>query len=73
MTDNLTEHDYDEDTCYCDGCGRDVNFDEGHCPICCMMGSYAPGCEECDWCEYSQECFEAEQGRYEEEMKENHD
>lgn len=44
---------FDEDKC--DGCGR-VFYDDGHCPLCCDCGMYAPGSEECDFCEHSDEC-----------------
>lgn len=35
----------------CDGCGE-IN---GHCPLCCG-NIFACGSEECDFCEYSDEC-----------------
>lgn len=45
-----------DDDFECEGCGRG-EMDEGQCPMCCSMGgSYAPGCEECDWCPSSNEC-----------------
>lgn len=34
---------------YCDCCGRSPT-DNGHCPMCCDVGIYNPGSEECDWC-----------------------
>lgn len=40
----------------CDGCGRG-EYDSGHCPLCCSH-MYSPGTEECDFCEYSDECRE---------------
>lgn len=46
----------DEDYLCC-GCGRDMNDAEDgeSCPLCCGHG-YAPGTEECDFCEYYAEC-----------------
>jgi len=50
------DFDYDDDDVNeCEGCGR-TEMDDGHCPLCCSMGSYAPGSEECDWCKYDSEC-----------------
>lgn len=40
----------DEDVKSC-GCA-----DDERCPLCCPVGLYAPGTEECDWCAYSEEC-----------------
>ena len=49
-------YDYEDDKEFiCEGCGRSEN-DAGHCPLCCEMGSYSPGTEESDFCEYSDEC-----------------
>lgn len=42
----------DDGECACDGCGKE----DGNCPLCCPMGMYAPGTEDCDFCEYSDEC-----------------
>lgn len=55
----VQDNDYDDgeydgdagDTFICDGCGQE----DGQCPLCCGS-SYAPGSEECDFCEYSDEC-----------------
>jgi hypothetical protein len=51
--------DFDDDTCYCEGCGRDINSYDGEpCPMCCSNdGWYQPGTEECDFCRYSEECM----------------
>ncbi len=49
---------YDEDYMeedVCEGCGE--AFGEGHCPLCCGI-SYACGSEECDFCNYADECAE---------------
>ena len=51
------DYDEDEDIDYgCDGCGRTQDQD-GWCPTCCPNGGmYAPGTEDCDFCEYYKEC-----------------
>lgn len=54
--DDFDLYDDDYESGPCDGCGR-TYFDDGHCPMCCGM-DYAPGSEECDFCEYSDECGE---------------
>lgn len=46
----------DEGDDVCDGCGRG-EMDDGQCPLCCG-NMFAPGSEECDFCEYSEECAE---------------
>ena len=53
------DEDFDlDDDVTCDGCGRDLNGVDGDpCPLCCSH-TYAPGSEECDWCRYSDECYE---------------
>lgn len=62
MNDALDDDfDYDplDDDDVCEGCGKPNG--EGHCPMCCPYdGWYAPGTEECDFCEYSDECIEAQ-------------
>jgi len=51
------EWDYDDneelDDDVCDGCGQS----DGQCPLCCGH-MYAPGSEECDFCNYNDECLE---------------
>jgi len=49
MSDEFREFPTEDDIC--DGCGE---FD-GCCPLCCG-NIYSPGSEECDWCEYSDNC-----------------
>jgi len=49
------DDDFEDDNQTCDGCGKP--FGEGQCPLCCNNGgAYALGSEECDFCEYSDEC-----------------
>ena len=52
------EDDYDDDDdTFCHACGRNLNEDISGCPECNPCGGiYEPGTEECDWCEYSEEC-----------------
>lgn len=50
MNDYPDDSDFDEDAKGC-GCA-----DDERCPLCCPCGMYQPGTEECDWCEYSEEC-----------------
>jgi len=43
----------------CDVCGSDLSlgYPEVGCPFCLPCGGqYAPGTEECDFCEYAKEC-----------------
>lgn len=41
----------------CDCCGKVEYDDRDGCPLCCNNGgAYAPGSEECDFCEYADEC-----------------
>ena len=49
--------DFNDDSCTCEGCGRDLNcyYDGDPCPLCCSH-SFAPGSEECDWCRSYSEC-----------------
>lgn len=42
---------WDNDSDECDGCGKV----DGCCPLCCGF-TYSPGSEQCDWCDYSDEC-----------------
>lgn len=52
------DYDYDEDNYCCSCCGSD-GMDENFCPMCCTnSGQYAPGTEECDLCQYGDECLE---------------
>ena len=45
----------DEDSDTCEGCGE--SYGDGCCPLCCSNGGmYAPGTEDCDFCDYSSEC-----------------
>jgi len=45
------DEDWEEGNIECDGC------DGEGCPLCCINnGTYAPGTEECEFCEYSDEC-----------------
>jgi hypothetical protein len=30
--------------------------DSDYCPLCCLVGQFSPGSEECDWCDYNDEC-----------------
>ena len=46
--------DGDEDRC--EGCGRG-HYDGGACPLCCGH-MYAPGTEDCEFCDYEGECAE---------------
>lgn len=56
--DDYDEYDDDfEEKNKCPDCGRG-DYDDGHCPMCCGSGMYAPGSEECDFCEHSDECAE---------------
>lgn len=57
---NFSEDDlYDgeeEDICEFCGCGP---YDSPKCPACKSCGGiYSPGTEECEWCEYHDECEE---------------
>ena len=54
---DLWDDDYEDDLDYeCDGCGR-TSMDDGWCPMCCPNGgSYAPGTEDCEICDYYQVC-----------------
>jgi hypothetical protein len=61
--DDYAGDDDGEDKYRCEGCGRGP-YDDGQCPLCCPQGMYAPGTEECDWCEYSDECAEYAAGRF---------
>jgi len=55
-------YDFDDDYEHtCEGCGRTEN-DSGQCPLCCS-GGYAPGSEQCDFCEYDDECAEYTYGK----------
>ncbi len=49
------DFDWESDDDLCEGCGKP--FGDGKCPLCCNFGGiYSPGCEECDWCRYNDEC-----------------
>lgn len=50
------DNEYRDDENECEGCGEV----DGQCPLCCGH-SYACGSEECDFCEYSDECATAGQ------------
>ena len=42
----------------CDGCGSD-GIGGTYCPMCCSNGGwYSPGTEDCEFCDYSDECAE---------------
>jgi hypothetical protein len=46
----------DDDLIVCDVCGSTGDDGEG-CPFCLpCSGMYAPGSEECDFCNYQYEC-----------------
>ena len=46
----MTDDNFDGDES-CDGCGEI----DGQCPLCCGH-EFARGSEECDFCDYSDEC-----------------
>lgn len=47
--------DYDDTEGACEGCGKP--YEDGCCPLCCPNGGmYAPGSEDCDFCDYTEEC-----------------
>ena len=51
---------YYEDDALCSSCHRNLNESTTEwCPDCCPNdGYYEPGTEQCDWCNYSEECSE---------------
>ncbi|MBN2039606.1 MAG: hypothetical protein JW864_06170 [Spirochaetes bacterium] len=56
VTDDFEFDDEEDDEGGCEVCGRRP-YDDGYCPMCCPAGGcYAPGTEECEFCEYSDEC-----------------
>ena len=58
-TDDYEPSEQYPDDAFCEYCGRNLNEDVKGCPECNSCGGiYAPGTEECDWCEYSGECSE---------------
>lgn len=70
MTDyDFDERYYDDDVSCCEVCGAELMGDEGGCPACLPCGGeYSPGTEECDWCEYADECAARE---YDEEARDD--
>jgi hypothetical protein len=50
---DFDDEEEDDDLEYCEGCGRP--FGEGQCPFCCGH-DFAPGSEECDFCNHVKEC-----------------
>jgi hypothetical protein len=57
VKENEDYSDFDDDSCICEGCGRDVNSYDSvpPCPLCCGS-DFSPGNEECDLCGYYNEC-----------------
>jgi hypothetical protein len=46
----------DDESEICEGCGEP--YGDGCCPFCCPNGGmYAPGTEDCDFCDYASECL----------------
>lgn len=54
------DNDFDNEVEYCEGCGRNINDPNTlKCPMCCNT-DFNPGTEECDFCEYYDECLSGE-------------